>query len=209
MPQSVGHAELTLPVAHSFAAPEVLKGARYGGKEQDIWALGVLGYVLVCGASKRRTRSSVRVALTLAHSTQANARSGRLMRRSKGSLPRRERMPRSKPKPTRAPPARRVSSNLRFATPSTSSCAASRSTRRIGRPPIWSVTTSSSSGRPMDGLASEVGNVNSARGILRILGLEPLASLHNETRMIKEQMLRRPRDDQEPKKARQSERNQD
>ncbi|GAA6044375.1 hypothetical protein JCM8097_004901 [Rhodosporidiobolus ruineniae] len=32
-----------------FAAPEVLKGARYGGKEQDVWALGVLGYVLVCG----------------------------------------------------------------------------------------------------------------------------------------------------------------
>ncbi|BGO88394.1 serine/threonine protein kinase [Rhodotorula toruloides] len=32
-----------------FAAPEVLKGARYGGKEQDIWALGVLGYVLICG----------------------------------------------------------------------------------------------------------------------------------------------------------------
>ncbi|GAA5873694.1 hypothetical protein JCM8547_002676 [Rhodosporidiobolus lusitaniae] len=32
-----------------FAAPEVLRGARYGGKEQDIWALGVLGYVLVCG----------------------------------------------------------------------------------------------------------------------------------------------------------------
>ncbi|GAA5828072.1 hypothetical protein JCM11251_005718 [Rhodosporidiobolus azoricus] len=32
-----------------FAAPEVLKGARYGGKEQDVWALGVLGYVIVCG----------------------------------------------------------------------------------------------------------------------------------------------------------------
>ncbi|GAA5954123.1 hypothetical protein JCM21900_002895 [Sporobolomyces salmonicolor] len=32
-----------------FAAPEVLKGARYGGKEQDVWALGVLGYVLICG----------------------------------------------------------------------------------------------------------------------------------------------------------------
>jgi len=27
----------------------VLKGARYSGKEQDIWALGVLGYVLICG----------------------------------------------------------------------------------------------------------------------------------------------------------------
>ncbi|SCZ91304.1 BZ3500_MvSof-1268-A1-R1_Chr1-2g01321 [Microbotryum saponariae] len=32
-----------------FAAPEVLRGARYGGKEQDLWALGVLGYVLICG----------------------------------------------------------------------------------------------------------------------------------------------------------------
>ncbi|KAM0791994.1 hypothetical protein ACM66B_007106 [Microbotryomycetes sp. NB124-2] len=32
-----------------FAAPEVLRGARYDGKEQDIWALGVLGYVLICG----------------------------------------------------------------------------------------------------------------------------------------------------------------
>ncbi|KAK4052247.1 serine/threonine protein kinase [Microbotryomycetes sp. JL221] len=32
-----------------FAAPEVLRGARYNGKEQDIWALGVLGYVLICG----------------------------------------------------------------------------------------------------------------------------------------------------------------
>jgi len=33
----------------SFAAPEVLKGARYSGREQDVWALGVLGYVLICG----------------------------------------------------------------------------------------------------------------------------------------------------------------
>ncbi|ORY90318.1 kinase-like domain-containing protein [Leucosporidium creatinivorum] len=32
-----------------FAAPEVLRGARYGGKEQDLWALGVLLYVLICG----------------------------------------------------------------------------------------------------------------------------------------------------------------
>ncbi|GAA5821066.1 hypothetical protein JCM10212_003099 [Sporobolomyces blumeae] len=32
-----------------FAAPEVLKGARYSGREQDVWALGVLGYVLICG----------------------------------------------------------------------------------------------------------------------------------------------------------------
>ncbi|KAG0139188.1 hypothetical protein CROQUDRAFT_666825 [Cronartium quercuum f. sp. fusiforme G11] len=32
-----------------FAAPEVLKGERHGGKEIDIWALGVLLYVLLCG----------------------------------------------------------------------------------------------------------------------------------------------------------------
>ncbi|MBW0492480.1 hypothetical protein O181_032195 [Austropuccinia psidii MF-1] len=32
-----------------FAAPEVLKGERHGGKEVDIWALGVMMYVLVRG----------------------------------------------------------------------------------------------------------------------------------------------------------------
>lgn len=41
--------KLTVSLPRSFAAPEVLKGARYSGKEQDIWALGVLGYVLICG----------------------------------------------------------------------------------------------------------------------------------------------------------------
>jgi serine/threonine protein kinase len=33
----------------SFAAPEVLRGERYGGKETDVWALGVLMYVLMVG----------------------------------------------------------------------------------------------------------------------------------------------------------------
>lgn len=33
----------------SFASPEVLRGERYGGKETDIWALGVLAYVILCG----------------------------------------------------------------------------------------------------------------------------------------------------------------
>ena len=32
-----------------FAAPEVLRGERYDGKVVDVYALGVLGYVLVCG----------------------------------------------------------------------------------------------------------------------------------------------------------------
>lgn len=32
-----------------YAAAEILKGEKYGGKEQDVWALGVVGYVLLCG----------------------------------------------------------------------------------------------------------------------------------------------------------------
>ena len=34
-----------------FAAPEVLRSERYDGKLTDIWAFGVLAYVLICGAS--------------------------------------------------------------------------------------------------------------------------------------------------------------
>lgn len=45
------HLNLTTPLSNSFAAPEVLKGARYGGKETDVWALGVLGYVITIGES--------------------------------------------------------------------------------------------------------------------------------------------------------------
>ena len=32
-----------------YASPEILRGELYGGKEQDIWALGVVGYVLLVG----------------------------------------------------------------------------------------------------------------------------------------------------------------
>lgn len=32
-----------------YAAAEILRGEKYSGKEQDVWALGVVAYVLVCG----------------------------------------------------------------------------------------------------------------------------------------------------------------
>lgn len=32
-----------------YASPEILRGEMYSGKEQDVWALGVVGYVLICG----------------------------------------------------------------------------------------------------------------------------------------------------------------
>lgn len=32
-----------------YAAAEILRGEKYGGQEQDVWALGVVGYVLFCG----------------------------------------------------------------------------------------------------------------------------------------------------------------
>ena len=32
-----------------YASPEILRGVAYGGKEQDIWALGVVAYVLLVG----------------------------------------------------------------------------------------------------------------------------------------------------------------
>ena len=32
-----------------YASPEILRGEMYGGKEQDIWALGVVAYVLLVG----------------------------------------------------------------------------------------------------------------------------------------------------------------
>ena len=32
-----------------YAGPEILRGERYNGKEQDVWAFGVVAYVLLVG----------------------------------------------------------------------------------------------------------------------------------------------------------------
>lgn len=36
-------------VSLDYAGPEILKGQRYYGKEQDVWAFGVVAYVLLVG----------------------------------------------------------------------------------------------------------------------------------------------------------------
>ena len=36
-----------LTISQDYAAPEVLQGKAYGGKEQDIWAMGILLYTIV------------------------------------------------------------------------------------------------------------------------------------------------------------------
>lgn len=41
-------AQLT-PTSLDYAAPEILEGGRYMGKEQDVWAFGVVAYVLLVG----------------------------------------------------------------------------------------------------------------------------------------------------------------
>jgi protein-serine/threonine kinase len=36
-------------ISLDYAAPEILRGERYFGKEQDVWAFGVVAYVMVVG----------------------------------------------------------------------------------------------------------------------------------------------------------------
>jgi hypothetical protein len=43
------------PISHGhlcrldYAGPEILRGERYHGKEQDVWAFGVVAFVLLVG----------------------------------------------------------------------------------------------------------------------------------------------------------------
>lgn len=39
--------EQSTDVSTDYAAPEVLAGRPYGGKEQDVWALGILLYTII------------------------------------------------------------------------------------------------------------------------------------------------------------------
>lgn len=39
----------SLTVRLDYAGPEILRGERYYGKEQDVWAFGVVAYVLLVG----------------------------------------------------------------------------------------------------------------------------------------------------------------
>lgn len=48
---------LTLPCSLDYAGPEILRGERYYGKEQDVWAFGVVAYVLLVGECPFMTAS--------------------------------------------------------------------------------------------------------------------------------------------------------
>ena len=37
------------PISLDYAGPEILRGERYFGKEQDVWAFGVVAYVMIVG----------------------------------------------------------------------------------------------------------------------------------------------------------------
>lgn len=47
-----------------YASPEILRGEMYSGKEQDVWALGVVGYVLICGETPFLSADEVQAGLT-------------------------------------------------------------------------------------------------------------------------------------------------
>lgn len=46
-----------------YAGPEILRGERYFGKEQDVWAFGVVAYVLLVGECPFTTADDAQVGL--------------------------------------------------------------------------------------------------------------------------------------------------
>jgi protein-serine/threonine kinase len=47
-----------------YAGPEILRGERYTGKEQDVWAFGVVAYVLLVGECPFVTPAEAQEGLT-------------------------------------------------------------------------------------------------------------------------------------------------
>lgn len=52
-----------------YASPEILRGEMYSGKEQDVWALGVVAFVMICGETP--FLSAEEAAVGLADGTKA------------------------------------------------------------------------------------------------------------------------------------------
>lgn len=46
-----------------YAGPEILRGERYYGKEQDVWAFGVVAFVLLCGECPFQTAAEAQEGL--------------------------------------------------------------------------------------------------------------------------------------------------
>ena len=54
-----------------YAGPEILRGERYQGKEQDVWAFGVVAYVMLVGECPFTTAAEAQDGLTSPFSNAA------------------------------------------------------------------------------------------------------------------------------------------
>lgn len=62
-----------LPIRLDYAGPEILRGERYQGKEQDVWAFGVVAFVMLVGECPFTTASEAQEGLDSPFSSSSMA----------------------------------------------------------------------------------------------------------------------------------------
>ncbi len=72
-----------IPLSLDYAGPEILRGERYQGKEQDVWAFGVVAYVMLVGECPFTTAAEAQEGLESPFSNAAIALDERCMEKQK------------------------------------------------------------------------------------------------------------------------------